>query len=61
MGGGRTHIFPLYVAHYDGITRSNIAKANGTVDSSATQYTDVQKIIIERLQKEYGVDDSLLL
>lgn len=60
-GGGRTHIFPWYVAHYDGITRSSIAKANGTVDASATQYTDVQMKIIQRLKTEYQLPDYLLI
>lgn len=59
-GGGRTNIYPLYVAHYDGVTRSTVAKEKGTVDASATQYVDVQKIIAERLKKEYAFDMRLL-
>lgn len=59
-GGSRTNIYPLYVAHYDGVTRSAIAKEKGTTDDSATQYTHVEKMIEKRLKSEYLFDADLL-
>lgn len=59
-GGGRTDIYPFYVAHYDGITRSWIAQNKGSVDTTATQYTSVQELIVSRLRSEYNIPSDLL-
>lgn len=58
--GPRTQIHSHYVAHYDGVTRSQLAKAQGTTDSTATQYSDVETIIVDRLKNEYQFELTLL-
>lgn len=59
--GPRTQIYPLYVAHYDGVTRSHLAKQSGTIDSTATQYDNVESLIKERLKEEYNFDVDMFL
>ena len=56
--GARTDIHHLYVAHYDGITRSVLASR--AKDSTATQYADVKGLIADRLRYEYNFEESLL-
>lgn len=48
--GVKTKVYPYYVAHYDGVTRSVLNN-----DNTATQYNDVQEIIKQRLKDEYHV------